>query len=77
MTQVPRIAPACYPPRTRVSFQHPVVGLVQGVVANIMYTNDRRLSTHPEGLAYVIHVQTQDRGLVIYVKQPSDICVIH
>jgi len=64
-----RICPAACPPRTRVSFQHPVIGLVQGVISSIR-RNDRR------GIYYLIDVNFQDTGLVQFMVQPSDICVI-
>jgi len=64
-----RICPAAYPPRTHVSFQHPVIGLVQGVISSIR-RND------PCTLAYVIDVNFQDTHLVQFIIQSSDICVI-
>ncbi len=63
-------------PLTQVSFQHPVRGLVCGVISRHYSTNSRRLSTHPNGLVYVIDVSCPNRGLIQFVKQPSDISVI-
>lgn len=70
------VFPACYPPRTSVSFQHPVLGLVRGVISRAYLTTNRRISTHPNGLAYVIDVALPDR-LAQFVQQPSDIRIEH
>ena len=63
-----RVCPAAYPPRTRVSFQHPVIVLVQGVIYSVR--------SEPGRLAYVIDVNFQDTELVQFMVQSSDICVI-
>jgi len=65
-----------YPQGTSVSFQHSVKGLIQGVVSRSYFTQSRAISTHPDGLVYVIDVIHPNRGLINFVKQPSDICVI-
>jgi hypothetical protein len=66
----------CHPPMTSVSFQHPVIGLVRGVISRSYFTASRNISTHPDGLAYVIDVPCPNRGTIRFVKQPSDISVI-
>ena len=70
------VFPAAYPPMTRVSFQHPVLGLVLGVISRHYLSDSRLISTHPDGLSYVIDVACPNRGTVQFVKQPSDISVI-
>jgi len=70
------VSSVAYPPMTRVSFQHPVIGLVRGVISRSYFTASRNISTHPDGLAYVIDVPCPNRGTIQFVKQPSDISVI-
>jgi len=68
--------PVCYEVDTRVSFQHPVQGLLRGVISRAFLTPHRTISTHPDGLAYVIIVNCQNKGELKFVKQPSDVCLI-
>ena len=70
------VFPACYPPSTRVNFQHPVIGVIQGVISSAYLTSNRLVSTHPDGLVYVIEVNCPNRGVFQFVKQPSDIITI-
>ena len=70
------VSSVAYFPMTRVSFQHPVIGLVRGVISRSYFTASRNISTHPDGLAYVIDVPCPNRGTIQFVKQPSDISVI-
>ena len=65
-----------YPQGTCVSFQHSVQGLIQGVVSRSYFTQSRAISTHPDGLAYIIDVYCPNRGTIQFVKQPSDVNVI-
>jgi hypothetical protein len=68
--------PAAYPPMTRVSFQHSTLGSMEGVISKVELTSNRVLSTHPDGLVYIIEVNCPNRGLFQIMRQPSDIRVI-
>jgi hypothetical protein len=62
--------PACYPPMTQVSFQHPVAGLIRGVISGIDYTIDTN------ELIYIVNVNCPNRGFAQYMVYPCNINVI-
>ena len=61
--------PACYPPMTQISFQHPVSGVIEGIISSAHLTTNTNL-------VYIVNVNCPNRGFIQFMVYPHNINVL-